>query len=283
MMAANERDEGDARAPETAASEQARFDATYYAVGCGADYRRNEGWLRFFGGVADAIMREIRPATALDAGCAMGFLVEALRQRGVQAWGVDISSYAIAQVDPSVRAFCQVGSIAEPFEREFDLITCIEVLEHLPPADGPRAVANLCRHTRDVLFSSSPDDFAEATHLNVQPVEYWAELFAGHGFYRDLDFDAGFLTPWAARFRRRDDPPHRIVRDYERRLWRLQAEVRQLRQSTNARRAAEGAAHDDVDAIVRERDALRELVAQYERDRFMRMMRWLRGSGGAQP
>lgn len=261
----------------------AQFDAKYYAVGCGADYHRSEGWLRFFGGVADAIVREIRPRSVLDAGCAMGFLVEALRQRGVDAWGIDVSDYAISQVDPSIRGFCSVASITEPlprgYAREYDLITCIEVLEHLPPVDGPRAVASLCAHTRDVLFSSSPDDFAEATHFNVQPAEVWAELFAQHGFYRDLDFDASFLTPWAARFRRRDDPPHRIVRDYERRLARLQAEVRQLRQATNAQRAGQ----DENQALARERDELRALVAQYESGRFMRLMRRLRGSPPPQP
>ena len=105
------------------------------------------------------------------------------------------------------------------------------------------------------------------------------ELFAQHGLYRDLDFDASFLTLWAARFRRRGDAPHRIVRDYERRLARLQAEVRQLRQAINAQRV--GA--DDVQALVRERDALRALVTQYENGRFMRLMRRLRGSPPPQP
>jgi SAM-dependent methyltransferase len=265
----------DDNAAMAADSPGALFDASYYALGCGADYRRNEGWLRFFGVVADAIVREIRPATVLDAGCAMGFLVEALRQRGVQAWGIDISEYAIAQVDPSTQPYCRVQSIAEPFERNYDLITCIEVLEHLPSPDTPRAVANLCGHTGDVLFSSTADDFAEATHFNVQPAEYWAEMFARHGFYRDLDFDASFLTPWAVRFRRRDDPPHRIVRDYERHLSRMQAQIHQLRRSSNDARAA---ADTGSDELRRERDALRDLVARYERGRFIRFMRWLRGS-----
>jgi 2-polyprenyl-3-methyl-5-hydroxy-6-metoxy-1,4-benzoquinol methylase len=67
------------------------YDATYYRVGCGVPYERNEHWLTFFGKIADAIVREINPGSVLDAGCAMGFLVEALRQRGVEAYGVDIS------------------------------------------------------------------------------------------------------------------------------------------------------------------------------------------------
>ena len=39
-----------------------------------------------------------RPARLLDAGCAIGLLVETLRDRGVDARGVDISDYAIGRV-----------------------------------------------------------------------------------------------------------------------------------------------------------------------------------------
>jgi len=207
-----------------------RFDATYFATGCGLPYERNAHWLGFFGGIADRIVREINPRTALDAGCAMGFLVEALRERGVEAYGVDISEYAISQVHPSVKPYCRLGSITEPFERRYDLIVCIEVLEHMPAAEGEQAIANFAAHTDDVLFSSTPHDFTEATHDNVQPVEHWAERFALYGLFHDLDFDASFITPWAMRFRRDGSlQPHRLVRAYERVLARTREENRQLR------------------------------------------------------
>jgi SAM-dependent methyltransferase len=257
----------------------ALFGERYYATGCGADYRRNDGWLRFFGAIADHIVRDIHPAAVLDAGCAMGFLVEALRERGVEAWGIDVSDYAIRQVHVDVRAYCAVGSITEPFARTYDLITCIEVLEHLPRTDGLGAIENLCRHTDDILFSSTPHDYAEATHFNVQPPEYWAERFAQHGFYHDLDFDATFLTPWAMRFRRRNDAAHRITRDYERHLWRLQRENQELRQTLNTARGIGEAEGANVDELRRERDALRNLVRQYEQGKFIRLMRWWRSIG----
>ncbi len=205
------------------------YDADYYAHNCGErPYRRDAEWLAFFQAVADRIVEGIGPRTVLDAGCAMGFLVETLRGRGVEAWGVDISDYAIAQAHPSVLPFVQVGSITTPFGRRYDLITCIEVLEHMPPAEAPAAIANLCAHADDILFSSSPLDRRELTHLNVQPPEYWTEIFAQHGFYRDVDFDASVLTAWAVRFRRgvadKPDPRPlfaRVAAAYERRLWHL--------------------------------------------------------------
>jgi len=51
-----------------------------------------------------------------------------------------------------------------------------------------QAIANLCQASDDILFSSTPDDYREFTHVNVQPPEYWAERFALNGFVRDIDF-----------------------------------------------------------------------------------------------
>ena len=109
-------------------------------------------------------------------------LVEALRDRGVKATGIDISKWAIDQVPEKIRQFCTVASITDDFEGRYDLITCTEVLEHLPPSLAAESVANLCRHSDAILFSSTPDDFDEPTHLNVEPTGYWAQLFFREGF-----------------------------------------------------------------------------------------------------
>ncbi len=200
------------------------FDAFYFEHGCGAPYRRDPAWLAFFGKVANRIVADMRPHRVLDAGCAFGFLVETLRERGVEAEGVDLSAFAIDSVHASVRPYCRQGSIAEELGGIYDLIVTIEVLEHLPAREGERAIENICAHTTDVLFSSSPNDHREPTHVNVQPTEYWAEQFARHGFFRDVDYDASYITQWAVRFRKRHEPLHRIVREYERQYSRLLVE-----------------------------------------------------------
>jgi SAM-dependent methyltransferase len=212
------------------------FDAYYFAHGCGRPYQRDEEWLKFFGSIAERIVSDIQPHTVLDTGCAMGFLVEALRDRGVEAYGVDISEYAIQNVIPDLQPYCWVGSVIEAFPRSYDLIVCIEVLEHLKPREAEKALENICRHTDDVLFSSTPFDYKEATHFNVQPPEHWAELFARQGFLRDVDYDASFITPWAARFRCKQEVLPRIVRDYERRFWLLWKENTDLRSLTTGMR-----------------------------------------------
>lgn len=213
-------------------NDPSHYDAYYFAHCCGEPYERAPIWLQLFNGIADSIVRRIQPRTALDVGCAMGFLVEGLRDRAVDAYGIDISEYAVQRVRPDLQPYCHVGSILDPLPRRYDLIVSIEVLEHLPAQMSELAVRNLCVATNDILFSSTPFDYSEPSHLNVQPPEYWAELFAINGFVCDIDFDASFITPWARRFRKSQEPLHRIVRQYERHIWALSQENRELRKVT---------------------------------------------------
>lgn len=178
--------------------ETAVYGAKYYETGCGPlPYERSEHWLNFFGRIAEELIRALKPTRVFDAGCAFGFLVESFWDRGVYCEGADISEYAITQVRKDMARYCRVQSLTEPLPGRFDLITCIEVLEHMEAADSKIAVANLCSAADSILFSSTPSDFTEQTHVNVQPVRYWLDLFAEQGFGPDLDFDAAFLTPHA--------------------------------------------------------------------------------------
>lgn len=232
------------------------YDACYYERYAGGAYRRSEQWLAFFAGIADRIAADIRPRRVLDAGCALGLLVETLRTKGIDAFGIDFSAFAIEHVDESIKPFCRQASVTDPLSEQYDLIVCLEVLEHITAAEAQTAIANFCAHSHDILFSSSPVHFGEATHINTQPPEYWAAQFARHDFYRDVDFDASFVAPWAARFRHRADPPPRIVADYERAFSRVVIERNELRNlaiGTQAEISRITQARDEAEA--RERSA----------------------------
>jgi 2-polyprenyl-3-methyl-5-hydroxy-6-metoxy-1,4-benzoquinol methylase len=179
-----------------------QYDASYYAHNLGDEPCTAESpvWRAFIDQVADAIVANLAPRTVLDAGCGIGLLVRSLRERGVEAWGIDISEYAISQVPDGVRECCSVGSVTDELDRDFDLIVFIEVVEHLPPSLGRLAIENITSHTNSVLFSSTPDDFSEPTHLNVQPTEHWVEQFRQLRFVRNYDFDATVVAPHAMSF-----------------------------------------------------------------------------------
>lgn len=167
-------------------------------------YERSPRWFNFFNHVADCLVEQFAPRKTLDAGCAWGLLVEVLRQRGVESFGIDFSAYAISQVHPDVQPFCRCGSLAEPIPGgPYDVVTCIEVLEHLDEADALRAIANLTAVTDVIVFSSTPDaTLVDPTHINVHPVIYWLRAFAEHGFYPPAESDALFLADHAFIVRR---------------------------------------------------------------------------------
>ena len=193
------------------------FGEEYFLTGCGRPYVRDDVFVQFFGRIAEHVVQHIRPRRVLDAGCAMGFLVEALRARGIEAFGFDLSSYAIARVPESVRPWCWQANLTDEIAGTYDLIVCQEVLPHLTRPDAEAAVANLCRHTDDVLFSVSPYGPAPR-HANIEPPEHWAGVFARHEFYRDFDADVSVMTPWAVRYRRQLHRVDELVFHYEARL-----------------------------------------------------------------
>jgi Methyltransferase domain len=253
------------------------YGAHYYEHDCGAPYERNEHWTKFFGTIADRIVADLKPRSVFDAGCAMGLLVEQLWRRGVDAWGVDISKYAISHVHESVADRCRVGSLVEPFDRNYDLIVCIEVVEHMWPDDGRAAIANMCRASDRVLFSSSPSDYAEPTHLNVQPPEYWSSEFASHGLLRNLDYAPSYIAEWSVLYERQNDDAREIVRNYDRAYARLANEVSQLRASlVSLHEQLEGVSNElgspQIQAVIEARDRtileLRERVLGM-RDKIM--------------
>ena len=193
-------------------------------------YQDSEEIKAFIGHIATQIKEKYRPKTVLDAGCAMGLLVAALRDLGVEAYGVDLSEYAISQVREDIRPYCAVGSLADPLPdslpRRYDLVVSMEVLEHIPEEEGKKAVANLCAVTDQVLFCSSPDDTEDPTHINLHQPSYWCGLFAEQGFFFVGEEKPVFLTNYALFFRQKSVPA--AVELYEEKLQNYEEQVLQL-------------------------------------------------------
>ncbi|MGH7641896.1 MAG: hypothetical protein ACRENX_02590 [Candidatus Dormibacteria bacterium] len=112
--------------------------------------------------------------------------------------------------------------------RDYDLITSIEVLEHVTGSGSATAVANFCRHSKAILFSSTPEHFDEVSRINVRSPDHWAGLFALHGFFRDCDFDASFVASHAILFRS-EQKIEGVVGGYERTLWNATRELQGVR------------------------------------------------------
>jgi 2-polyprenyl-6-hydroxyphenyl methylase/3-demethylubiquinone-9 3-methyltransferase len=101
--------------------------------------------------------------SALDIGCGGGILAESMARRGARVKGIDLSDKAlkVAQLH-SLESRIAVDYEAVSAEdlalrspSAFDVVTCMELLEHVPdPASTVRACARLSRPGGQVFFST---------------------------------------------------------------------------------------------------------------------------------
>ncbi|AUX47969.1 methyltransferase type 11 [Sorangium cellulosum] len=130
----------------------------------------------FLGAVTD-LYRKVAPRSVLEVGCGEGRLAHHLATHAPRAErfvATDVSlERAATDVDPLIQ-FREASVYALPFEdREFDLIVCCEVLEHLE--DPARALRELRRVAgRWVIVSTPREPLWRA--LNMMRGRYLADL-----------------------------------------------------------------------------------------------------------
>jgi 2-polyprenyl-6-hydroxyphenyl methylase/3-demethylubiquinone-9 3-methyltransferase len=102
-------------------------------------------------------------AAVLDVGCGGGILAEAMARRGANVTGIDLSEKAlrVAQLhlhESKLSIDYQSVSVedcAAAHAERFDVVTCMELLEHVPdPAGMVAACARLVRPGGQVFFST---------------------------------------------------------------------------------------------------------------------------------
>jgi len=122
--------------------------------------------------------------TALDVGCGGGILAEAMAQRGARVTGIDLSEKALAvarlhQVESGVSVdyrLIAAEALAPEAAGSFDVVTCMELLEHVPePASTVAACARLVSPGGIVVFSTINRN-AKAYVLAVVGAEYVLKL-----------------------------------------------------------------------------------------------------------
>ena len=134
----------------------------------------------------------------LDYGCAKGYLVRAARIIDFEAYGVDVSDYAIRNVDPMVSAYCKLlrkgQSIRELFNISFDWVISKDVFEHIPEAELPEVLQDIAQIARFlfVVVPVSEDDQSgkfiipeynkDPTHVTVKSARWWADLLEKNHF-----------------------------------------------------------------------------------------------------
>jgi 2-polyprenyl-3-methyl-5-hydroxy-6-metoxy-1,4-benzoquinol methylase len=149
---------------------------------------------------ASSIINNIPFDNVLDYGCAKGFMVYAMRLLGKEAFGVDVSDYAVKNSHPKVRDYLSVIQSAEDIKGGWDLIIAKDVLEHIPKELLPETLAAFRRRCKHLFVAVPLGDGRryrireyemDVTHIIREPEEWWLTTIVEAGFkikYFDYQF-----------------------------------------------------------------------------------------------
>ena len=132
-----------------------------------------------------SIKKHFNFKTCVDYGCAKGFLVHALRMLGCDAYGEDISQYAIDNGHPDV-----IKYLSFPTNKKYDLLIAKDILEHVEEEDLPSLLDELYPRANEFFFIIPLGDKnrfrireyeVDITHVTKKDEQWWIELFNNHG------------------------------------------------------------------------------------------------------
>ena len=126
-----------------------------------------------------------RGQKVLDIGCAKGYLVKALRWLGRDAWGCDISDYALEKADPEIRQFL---SKHLP-NQDFHFAVSKDTLEHIPLPALRELLTKLKSRVLFIIIPlgdgiryNVPAYELDTTHIHRQPLVWWNQLLKINGW-----------------------------------------------------------------------------------------------------
>lgn len=136
------------------------FDESYYQDGSKrgtayVNYKEGARTSRIFRELASAIGEVFQPRRVLDLGCATGTTVRLLNEMGCEAYGVDVSEWAVRNAEhPNV----QLASADRlPFPNDFfDLVISCHAIEHFPEAVFDGSLKEISRVNSDFQFHMLP-------------------------------------------------------------------------------------------------------------------------------
>lgn len=126
----------------------------------------------------------------LDFGCSKGFMVKALRDYGIEAYGTDISDYAIANCHKDVKEFVAKDALVNKVKAVISRNT----FEHIE-ADKLGSYLREFQKITDTIFFTVPlkkDGFNEyvipiankdETHKLIWTLDQWIEFCKVNGWY----------------------------------------------------------------------------------------------------
>jgi SAM-dependent methyltransferase len=163
----------------------------------------DEGAIRSAQVLIGDLYQTLKPHSVLDVGCGRGGWLRTWKDLGCEdVVGVD-GDYVDREKLYIPQASFQPIDLSNSFDlgRTFDVVQCLEVAEHLPPASGPSLIESLCRHSDVVVFSAAQVGQGGTQHINERPLQYWRDLFkergySGYDYLRPKHHSDEKIEPW---------------------------------------------------------------------------------------
>ena len=120
----------------------------------------------------------------LDVGCGGGILTEALALKGARVTGIDMAELSLKVARLHLHEsgldidyqLSTVEAFAEQHEAQFDIVTCLEMLEHVPDPASIITSATRLLKTDGVLFLSTINRNPKSFALAILGAEYVLRL-----------------------------------------------------------------------------------------------------------
>lgn len=141
--------------------------------------------LRAARAVLPGVIRRTQARSVIDIGCSAGAWLSVAKEHGCKVHGVD-GFVPVDQlvIDPS--EFEQRDLAGGVDCTGYDLAMCLEVAEHLDPADAEPLVEGLCK-AKYVLFSPAHPGQGGVHHVNEQWGTWWEKLFSEYHYVGSSD------------------------------------------------------------------------------------------------
>lgn len=135
----------------------------------------------------------LKPKSFLDVGCGTGLLVWYLRKLGVEAYGMEISKYALSRAYPIIKKYLRFGNVLNlPFkDKSFDMVGSFNVLEHIYKEEIAKALFECNRVCKRFHFHKifTPGNRwiktfhkGDLSQVNIASISWWEKLFKKLGF-----------------------------------------------------------------------------------------------------
>lgn len=170
-----------------------KYDKNYFIGRSVEDkhYKMGLQWISFF-----------EPEKVLDVGCGVGNFVKVFREYKINAFGTDLSKYAIEEADNEIKKYLKVENCTmlghyKNYYKDFDLVLCIDLMEHLNLKEISLTIDGLVKITNKYLllsicmFGDSNFELDE-THITKRTREWWVYQFEKRGV-KEVEVPKEFL------------------------------------------------------------------------------------------